>query len=192
MDDRYLRPCFDSSVFLGGLNEEIANGIKRGVVFRHVWQKAKDGDFPVLISAITIAEVYKKKKRVTPSTGVLDEFLQCIDETFVQVIEVDRETALAAHALCRRFSAEKLMPNDGIVLACALRAGCDVLLAWDEPLVSVKHESIRIEPPAMIGRNLLTPSEIASSEEIRDYEKERAKTSDSKTSGLPRSGVSPS
>lgn len=171
MDDRYLRPCFDSSVFLGGLNEEIANGINRGIVFRHIWQKAKDGEFTVLISAITIAEVYKKKKRRTPALGILDEFLECLNETFVEVIEVDRETALAAHALCRRFSSAKLMPNDAIVLACALRAGCDVLLAWDQPLVGVSHENIRIENPAMIGRNLLTPSEMASSKEIEAYEK---------------------
>ncbi len=39
-----------------------------------------------------------------------------------------------------------------IHLACALRAGCDVLLSWDGPLTSIKHEKIRIEKPRMIGQ----------------------------------------
>lgn len=170
MEDKYQRPCFDSSVFLGGLNGEICDGIKRRIVFQHIWDKAKDGEFPVLLSAITIAEVYKKKNKTTPSDPVLDEFLECINESFVEVIEVDRVVALHAHRLCRQFSSQHLMPNDAMVLACALRAQCDVLLAWDGPLLNVQHDKIRIEKPAMIQRLLTTPSEKASVEEIKLYE----------------------
>ena len=99
------------------------------MVFRYIWERAKAGDFPVLISAITLAEVYKKRRRDPITVSTLDEFLEYVNESFVQVIEVDREVGLKAHALCRQFAAQKLYPNDAIQLACALRAGCDVLLA---------------------------------------------------------------
>lgn len=188
MDDNYVRPCFDSSLFIAALDKEICGGIKRDIVFHHIWEKAKDGDFQVFISAITIAEVYKRKTRPTAlSEHSLDEFLELINEPFVEVIEIDRETALNAHALCRRFAAEKLQPVDAMILACALRAKCDTLLAWDNPLVAVHHETIRIEQPQMIGRMLHTPSEQATEQEIKDYEKTRQAIKSAST-GIPRSG----
>jgi predicted nucleic acid-binding protein len=167
---KYKRPCLDSSVFLGGLNGEIINGLKRGVVFNYLWGRAKSGDFKVLISALTLAEVYKTKRSATPESPVLDEFLEKIEEHFIEVIEIDRETGLEAHALCRRYAANKLYPGDAFHLACASRAGCDVLLAWDGPLVSIgSYKSVRIEEPAIFDRNLFTESEIASPEEIAEY-----------------------
>ena len=172
MADKYSRPCFDSSVFLGGLKNEISNGIKRGVIFRHLWSKAEDGEFKVFISSISLAEVYKKRKAASPSAKLLDEFLELINRSFVEVIEVDREVGLLAHALCRRFAANKLMPNDAIHLACALRAKCDVLLAWDGPLTSVKHENIEIAEPAMFGKTLLSEDEHATEEEIKVYDEQ--------------------
>lgn len=157
MPDKYYKPCLDSSFFLGGLNHEICNGIKREVVFRHIWQEAKDGKFEgVFISALTLAEVYKRRPRLMPAAAVLDEFLAHIDEPFVEVIEIDRETALKAHALCRQYAENRLLPSDALQLACALRASCDALLAWDGPLVGIHHDDIRIEEPCIIDRTLLT------------------------------------
>ncbi len=71
---KYKRPCFDSSTFFGGINDEIINGVKRGVAFRYLWQRAKAGDFKVFISALTLAEVYKTKRHSTPGQPVLDDF----------------------------------------------------------------------------------------------------------------------
>jgi len=169
--DAYKKPCLDSSVFIGGLGDEICNGIKRGVIFRYIWDNAKAGVFPIFISAITLAEVYKKKSQpnATPDS-TLDEFLEHINEPFVQVIEVDRETGLKAHALCRQYSKNQLQPNDAIHLACALRAHCDFLLAWDTPLVDVFHPDIAIKEPAIYDRGLfMTDIEIATAEEIKIY-----------------------
>ena len=168
--DKYRKPCFDSSVFVGGLKREICNTIKRGVVFEWIWSRAKTGDFRVYISAITLAEVYHLRKAQQTSRPLLDEFLDLINEEFVDVIEVDRETGLLAHKLCRQYSREKLYPNDAIHLACALRAGCDVLLAWDHRLLNVNHPDIRIEEPSIYDRHLFTESEIATKEEIEDYD----------------------
>jgi predicted nucleic acid-binding protein len=175
--DKYRRPCLDSSVFIGGIGDgEITKGIKRNVVFRHIWERAKAGDFPILISAIALVEVYKKKKGTVAGGEMLDEFLQHINEPFVQVIEVDREVGLRAHQFCRKYSADKLTPNDAVHLACAIRAGCDVLLAWDTPLVGIQHPSIRIEEPAVndTWRKLFDESEIATDEEITAYDKKKA------------------
>ena len=80
---------------------------------------------------------------------------------------------------------------DAIVLACALQAKCDILLAWDEPLSVVKHESIRIEEPRMIGRLLITPSEKATPEEIEEYERARQQTTNLVATRLPKGGLSP-
>ena len=165
----YKRPCFDSSVFIAGLGEgEIAHGIKREVVFRFFWEKARLGEFEVFISAVTLAEVFKVKHRKSSSALMLDEFIECVDEPFVQVIEVDREIGLTAHQFCR--SGQKLYPNDAIVMACAIRANCDVLLAWDGPLAAVSHSSIQIEAPRIYERDLFTDSEIATDAEIRAYD----------------------
>jgi len=174
--DSYKKPCFDSSVFIGGLGDgEICRGIKRKVVFDWLWQRAKDGAFEVYVSAITLAEVYKTKRNTNIATepSVLDEFLERIEEPFVKIIEVDRQTGLDAHALCCKYSANKLWPNDALQLACALSAGCDVLLAWDRPLVEVNHDRIRIEEPSIYEKDMLPAIEIATEEEIKAYEDKR-------------------
>ena len=169
--EKYKKPCFDSSIFIGGLGDgEIAKGIKRHVVFRFLWDKAKAGAFPVRISAITLAEVYKKQKCQTPSSGVLDEFLSYVNEPFVQIVEVDREVGLSAHALCRKYADVKLSPNDALHLACALRAQCDFLLAWDGPLADVKHPDIKIEEPVIYDPDLFAETEVATPKEIAEYD----------------------
>ena len=170
---KYKQPCLDSSVFIAGLDGEICKGVKRAVVFRYILEKAKSGEFIIFIAAITLAEVYKTKKRAKSTDPLLDEFLELISEPFVEVIEVDRETGINAHKLCRRFAADKLYPNDAIHLACAMRARCDVLLAWDAPLIGVSHPDIRIEEPAIYDRTLFTETELATAEEIKAYEQER-------------------
>jgi predicted nucleic acid-binding protein len=187
---KYKRPCFDSSVFLGGLNGEIVNGIKRNVVFEYLWDRAKAGDFKVMISALTLAEVYKTKRSAVAGSPVLDEFLEKIEEHFVEVIEIDRETGLEAHALCRRYASNKLYPGDAFHLACASRAGCDVLLAWDGPLGSIgTYKSVRIEEPTVLDRNLFTETEIATPEEIKEYDLKRRKAALDQAHGNAGSGM---
>jgi predicted nucleic acid-binding protein len=170
---KYKRPCLDSSVFIGGLNGEICNGIKRRVVLDYILEKARTGEFKVFISALTIAEVYKTRKRAKSGDKQLDEMLEVINEPFVEVIEVDREVGVRAHKLCRKYTLQKLYPNDAIHLACALRAKCDVLLAWDTPLTAVTHPDIRIEEPRIYDRTLFTENENATAEEITAYEATR-------------------
>jgi predicted nucleic acid-binding protein len=174
---KYKRPCLDSSVFIGGLNGEICNGVKRRVVLDYILEQARVGEFTVFISAITIAEVYKTRKRAKSGEKQLDEMLELINEPFVEVIEVDREVGIKAHKLCRKYALRKLYPNDAIHLACALRAKCDVLLAWDTPLIGVAHPDIRIEEPMIHDRTLFSENEKATTEEIQAYEATRMQKS---------------
>ena len=171
MAGRYHKPCLDSSVFIGGLNGEIVNKIKRRVVLDYLWEKAQAGEFSAIyISAFAIAETYKKKGQLKANDGVYDEFLEFINESFVRVIELDRETALQAHELCRQYAGKGLMPSDAVHLASALRAGCDVLWAWDGPLTAITHPDIQIEEPYIYDRTFFTVNEIATPEEIEAYE----------------------
>ena len=170
MAEPYKKPCLDSSLFIAGLGEgEIVKGIKRHVVFKFLWDKAKAGAFPVFVSSIALAEVFKMQKRLIPTDALLDDFLEHINEPFVQIVEVDRETGILAHGMCRQYADAKLLPNDAIHLACALRVPCDVLLVWDRPLSNITHPNIRIEEPIIYARTLFTDSEIATPEEVRAY-----------------------
>lgn len=179
MVDKYIQPCFDSSVFLGGLNGEICNGIKRKVVFDWLWRQAQNGKFKVFISAMTLAEVYKLKRRTdAPPADTrlihVDEFLECIEEEFVEVIEINRRTGLLANSLCRKHN---ISPCDGLQLASAIEGKCDVLLAWDVPLIGKTEDGIRIESPCMYDADMFDKdTELASEEEIDEYEKSKITT----------------
>jgi predicted nucleic acid-binding protein len=172
----YKRPCFDSSVFIGALREEISNGIKRHAVFQFLWEQATQGKFTVYISAAALAEVHKKSKTLTPPVDQrshrgpdnVDEFLPYANAAFVEVIDVDREVGMIAHELCQQHAPD-LRPMDALHLACALRAKCDVLLVWDGPLSTIKHRDIRIEAPTVYDVGLFTESEFATDEEVKAY-----------------------
>lgn len=171
MAARFRKPCFDSSVFVGGLNKEIVNRVKRRVVLDYLWERAKAGDFQVFISAFCLAETFKKRRGPSLKEGkCYEEFLDFINEDFVQVIEIDREIGLHAHELCRRFRANSLMPGDAVHLACAIRAGCDVLLAWNGPLNTVTLDEIKIEEPHIWEPSMFEKSEMATDEGIAAYE----------------------
>ena len=64
---------------------------------------------------------------------------------------LDRKIGEHANRLCRQFG---LYPNDAIHLACALRAGCDVLFAWDDRFTRAENPGIRIEEPTVAQQAL--------------------------------------
>lgn len=173
MIDKYKQPCFDSTVFIGKLKEEICKGIKRHTIFDWLWQKAQNGEFKVFISAITLAEVYKPKLIGTPTektkSSHIDLFLELIEEDFVEVIEVSRKTGLLANTLCRNYD---LKPADALIIACSIEAKCDVVVCWDKPMIGKNLAGIRIEEPCIYTPDLFTAgTEKATPQEIETYEK---------------------
>ena len=171
MADQYRKPYIDSAVFIVWIKGEVVdlkNGMgevvgreDRGRIGEHILSLAEANEFPAYISALTIAEVHKKRHGQTLTGEEDSRILDYFRSEFIKHIDVDRTIGEEANRLCRRFEAERLLPNDAIHLACALRAGCDVLLSWDGPLTSIKHEKIRIEKPRMIGQARL-PLVVAS------------------------------
>ncbi len=149
MGEQYTNPYVDSSVFIGWIHEEVIGGVDRKRIAEHIITRAEKGDFQIFISALTLAEVHKKRghERLTESED--EEILDFFENDFIEVIDVDRELGEQANRFCREYG---LSPADAIHLACALRAGCDVLLSWDEKLAAVKHPHIRCERPQMLGQ----------------------------------------
>jgi len=168
----YKNPCFDSSVFLGGLNREIIKCTKRYVVFQYLIERARKQEFKIHIATVAIAEVFRAKHSGESSGSVLDEFMALVEEQLLEPIEIDRSTAISAHKLCRKHESDKLRPFEALHLACAQAAGCDYLLSWDGPLGKITHDSVLIKEPKIYERDLLTESEVATAEEQAQWYKD--------------------
>ncbi|MEO8380411.1 MAG: type II toxin-antitoxin system VapC family toxin [Acidobacteriota bacterium] len=152
MADEYLKPYLDSSVFIAWLRGEPG----RHHIAAHILEDAQKGTHPIIISALTFAEVHKVKgdgkPHLTPAEN--EKVLDYFEHDFFRVVDVDRVIGEEANRFCRTYN---IKPNDAIHLACALRAKCDVLLFWDRPFIAaVKHNAIRIEEPQITSAQQLT------------------------------------
>ena len=149
MAEQYQKPYLDSSVFIAWLKGETVKGVDRGAIADHILTLAEDGQFKIHTSAITLAEVHKLRTSAKLSNDEDERILAYFEHDFIQIIDVDRAIGEEANRLCRQYG---VLPNDGIHLACALRAGCDALLAWDDRFVKVDHPEIRVEEPQTLGQ----------------------------------------
>ena len=152
MADGYVKPYVESSVFISWIRGEKGVVTRDGIVdcasiAETVLKDAESGEYQVVTSHLTIAEVFKKKGATKLTDTENGAILKYFEQPFIVFVEVDRGIAEEANRLCRRFIDQKLSPNDAIHLASALRAGCDVLLTWDNLLLDVSHQGVRIECP---------------------------------------------
>ena len=149
MAEVYQKPYLDSSVFIAWLKGETVKGIDRGAIADHSLTLAENGQFKIHTSAITLAEVHKLRTGPSLSNDEDERILAYFEHDFIQIIDADRAIGEEANRLCRQYG---ILPNDGIHLACALRARCDALLAWDDRFVKADHPDIRIEEPQRLGQ----------------------------------------
>jgi predicted nucleic acid-binding protein len=148
--DLYQKPYLDSSVFIAWIKGEVVDGVERGAIATHVLHLAeRQRVFRITTSALTLAEVHKPRHGTALAEDQDERIVTYFEHDFIDLIQVDRQVGAHANALCRQHG---LTPNDAIHLACALRAGCDVLLAWDGRFTRVQHAQIRIEEPQMVGQ----------------------------------------
>jgi len=152
MADQYRKPYLDSSVFIDWIKGEVRGEVNRGEIAAHILSLAERGEFDIYTSAITLAEVHKLRGGPIIDPHLSNRILEYFEHPFVQIVDVDRAVGEQANAFCRQYA---IYPNDAIHLACSLRAGCDVLLAWDRLVTSVQHPGIRIEEPQIIGQMVL-------------------------------------
>lgn len=149
MVETYRKPYLDSSVFIAWIKGEVAKGVDRRAVVDSILALAERGQFQIYTSALTLAEVHKPRGTERLSDDLGDQILAYFEHEFIRIVDVDRNIAEQAHKKCREHA---IYPNDAIHLACAMKAGCDVLLAWDDRFNKVKEPSIRIEEPQMLPR----------------------------------------
>lgn len=162
MSDSYRKPYIESSVFIAFIKGEQDQGPNHDQdakqILDSIIDAAKAGVFPIITSALTIAEVFKNKKN-PPLTDQQNEDLRpYFREAYLQIVEIDREVGDRANELCRTLPADatagfKMMrPNDAIHIAAAERAECDVVLAWDPDFISQKPRisTVRLENPKIV------------------------------------------
>lgn len=146
MAEAYLKPYADSSLFIAWLKGEVIGGVDRKSAADGVLRGAERGDYVISTSALTLAEVHKLRTGSALPEDDDDRIIHYFEHAFFEIIDVDRRIGEHANRLCRIHS---IYPNDAIHLASALRAGCDVLLAWDNRFARVREPGIRvIEPTA--------------------------------------------
>jgi predicted nucleic acid-binding protein len=162
----YKRPYLDSGVFIAWIRGEKVTErddsgnevvVDRGTIGESILTLAEQQVFPIVISSLTLAEVHKKKGKQKLTGDENDNVLNYFEHEFVNVVTIDRAIGEEANRLCRKYEDQKLSPNDAIHLACAKKAGCDVLLSWDKVLNSIKDPDIRTERPAILDTAPLQP-----------------------------------
>jgi predicted nucleic acid-binding protein len=147
--EAYRKPYFDSSVFIAWIKGEVIKGIDRGVVANSILAVAEHGDLQIYTSALTLAEVHKPRGGERLPSNLSDRILAYFEHDFIRIVDVDRNVGEQAHKKCLEHG---IYPNDAIHLVCAMKAGCEVLLAWDDRFNKVKEATIRIEEPQMLPR----------------------------------------
>ena len=114
--ERYEKPYLDSSVFIAWLKGEVAKGVDRKQVAEHILRNAEHSLFRICISALTLAEVHKKREHVQLTDDEHTEILRFFEHEYIDVVSVDRMIGEEAHRFCRKYG---LSPADAIHLACA-------------------------------------------------------------------------
>lgn len=133
----FKRPYADSSMFFAHVKKETqigAGGLQRWEITQRVFERAEAGDYPIITSAATLAEV----RRLQPKTEQLrpDELEQVrrfFEHQWIQLVDVTREIGELAQDLGARYGIAVI---DSIHLASAIRWQCDMLLLWDKPFVN--------------------------------------------------------
>ena len=123
---RYL----DSSVFVAFLNQETipaADGTPRVEVARRVLEQAAAGTYPIVTSALSVAEV-----RLFPGAAAVQASAGIFEPPRIQVVNLDLAIALSAQTFGNAYN---LKPPDAIHLATAVQYNCAELLVWDDAFI---------------------------------------------------------
>jgi predicted nucleic acid-binding protein len=154
----YHRPYVEASVWIAYIRGEFRKDGSHDckAVFESILKAAQDGQFQIFTSSLTIAEVCKKKDAEKLTEDENEDLRPYFREEYITIVEVDRDIAERANDLCRMHLVDAgehiLRPNDAIHLACAERAGCEVLLAYDKHLTRWVHDKIATKWPAEINK----------------------------------------
>lgn len=127
---------WDAVVWLGILKEE-PDKVDTGI---QLLSEARDGEFQIVTSAITLTEVVHLRtfQRLTP---VVEAKIKAFFEhEFIAIRNVDRRTAEKARELMWRYHDQKLRHQDAIHVATAALANVDVLNTYDDDLLNLDDQ----------------------------------------------------
>lgn len=152
MDNQYVKPYLESSVFIAWIRGEKIDGVDRKKVVDHILTLAEQGHYKIVTSTWTLAEVHKRKSGPVLSKKEDDRFLDWFEHDYILPVDVSRAIGEQANQLARKYG---LKPTDSVHLACAIRAECDVLLSYDPDFLNLKDPPMKIKTPAIIPLNPL-------------------------------------
>ena len=127
---RYL----DSSVFVAFLNNEMlptSAVAPRAEVARRILAEAEAGEYGIVTSVLTVAEVRRASQAPSVLHGVPGN-AGLFGWSLIRLENLDLTIALASRDLGERYG---LKPPDAIHLATALQHNCYELLVWDDDFV---------------------------------------------------------
>lgn len=126
-----LRIYWDSCTWLGLINEEE----HKWPGCEHIISEAFKGNVEILVSTITLAEVYKTRcedpyKMIAEENDIaIEDFF---NQPFIVIASVDEEVAVRARGLLRYYSDKGMKkPTDAIHLATAIMYGAEEMHTFD-------------------------------------------------------------
>lgn len=161
---QYRRPYVESSVLIAWIKGETKDGDDVKQIFDTIVDAAAEGQFRIVTSTLTIAEVFKKKgdaKMGIAYAELTDEenasLLPHFREEYIDLVELDRFIAENANELCRTHKSDgqtvpALRPNDAIHVAAAEAAGCDVILSYDAHLLNQTELKLPVQRPEAVTK----------------------------------------
>lgn len=161
------RVSVDTCVFVNVLTRGAGDDPRQLPASAALLSAAERGEFPVFISAITIAEVFGAPKvrgddlvRRLRSANVRAARAWLAEGRF-RVVEIDTTLARAAAELAVQ---HQLKGADAVVLASALRARSEALYTWDRGLLKIgdRIEGVTVATPehAPTNHDLFSASDL--------------------------------
>lgn len=120
---------WDSNAFLAWLQNEPG----RDAACRDTLDAAIRGEFLIVTSALTVAEVLWLRNGPRLSEEKADTLNRFFRRSCIRVVNLDRDTAQRAQRLVWESG---IKPKDSIHVATAQRFGCPILETFDEPLIN--------------------------------------------------------
>jgi predicted nucleic acid-binding protein len=136
------RVYWDACIWLALINQETPDRVQR---CQNVLTMARNGEMEIWTSALTLAEVFKKKCD-DKNTGLPEykdiEFEEYILQDYLTVVQVDYDIGVKARQLLRSFSVLK-KPPDGIHLATAVEHDLDEFHTFDRENLLPLNDKIK-------------------------------------------------
>lgn len=145
------KPYWESCVFLDlGKNFSPPTDLDYVNRLKALWRRSAKGEFPIVTSALSIAEVLRIRNQPRPTDAEAAIIRGFFDSSNILLVELSRIVAEQARDLVWT---ETIRPKDAIHVASAIAAECDVLYTRDDLLLS-KSEALSHAP----GLRILSPS----------------------------------